>query len=103
MTGIYSVQQIKFEILAYIKEFGAQFGDWYIGIAENPKQALFVDHKVDPEKDIWMYRQTVSFAACQTIQRYFIETLGTDGEPANSGMEQKDCIYLFRKSENTRP
>jgi len=103
MSGIYSVQQIKFEVLAYIKEFGAQFGEWYVGIADDPKQALFEDHRVDPENGIWLYRQAVSFAACLTIQRYFTETLGTDGIPPETGTEQTDCIYLFRKSETTVP
>jgi len=103
MPGIYSVQQIKFELFAYIKEFGETFGDWYVGVADDPKAALFDRHKLDPADDIWLYRQAVSFAACQTVQRYFIETLGTDGALVISGTDHTDCVYLYKKSTNTVP
>ena len=44
---VYSVQQIKYEILAYMKEFGGDFSDYYVGITHDPENALFKDHKVD--------------------------------------------------------
>ena len=103
MSGIYSVQQIKFDIMAYIKEFGSEFGDWYVGIAEDPKSALFETHKVDPDKDIWLYKQALTFSACRTVQKYFLDSLDTDGEHITSGSESTDCVYLFKKSMRTVP
>ena len=38
---VYSVQQIKYEILAYIKEFGGEFSDYYVGVSNDPKKSLF--------------------------------------------------------------
>jgi hypothetical protein len=96
---IYSVQQIKFEVLGYIKEFGANFGDWYIGISDRPHQALKDRHGVDEVRDIWLCKQAVSLRACQTIQRYFTSQLKVDGDQAGQG----SSIYLFRKSEHTIP
>ena len=103
MPEIKSVQQIKFEIMAHIKEFGSNFDDWYVGVADNPKEALFKKHKLDPDRDIWMYKQALSLAACKTVQRYFLDTLNTDGEPPANGTEDTDCVYLYKKSARTVP
>ena len=103
MAEILSVQQIKFEIMAYIKEFGADFNDWFVGVSAEPKEALFDEHKVDPEQDIWMYKQALSLAACKTVQRYFLDTLKTDGTQAHDGSGATDCVYLYRKSVRTVP
>ncbi len=100
---IYSVQQIKFEILGYIKEFGAEFGDWYIGIAARPRAAMKERHCVDEQQDIWFCKQAVSFRACQTIHSYFTRTLKVDGAVLHDPVEEGNCIYLFRKSSGTRP
>ncbi len=99
----YSVQQIKFEIFGYIKEFGSNFDDWFVGISCDPKKTMFEQHQVDEKNDIWLYKQAVSFKACRTIQTYFLENLKTDGSPVLEGTEDTDCIYLFKKSERTLP
>lgn len=100
---VYSVQQIKFEMISYIKEFGADFSQWYVGIANRPKEKMQHEHGVDENEDIWLYKQAVSFAACKTVQRYFIEKLQTDGKLVHEGNDDTDCIYLYRKSIRTRP
>ncbi len=100
---IYSVQQIKYEILAYMKEFGGDFHDWYVGIASDPKDTMFKTHSVDEEDDIWLYKQALTFAACKTVQTYFLETLKTDGKAILDGNEDTDCVYLYKKSDRTSP
>jgi hypothetical protein len=100
---VLSVQQIKFEMFGYIKEFDPEFGAWYVGIASDPKRRLQAGHGVDLERDIWLYKQALSFVACRTVQRYFIERLNTDGELLSAGSEDDDCVYLYKKSERTRP
>lgn len=100
---VYSVQQIRFDILSYIKEFGGDFRDWYVGIAADPLKTLVETHGLDRENDIWLYRQALTFAACRTLQRYFLETLKTDGAAVTDGDGDTDCVYLFKKSERTMP
>lgn len=100
---IYSVQEIKFEFLAKIKENGGNFPDWYIGIAADPVETLKGKHGIDPEHDVWTYKQALTFHACRTVQRYFQETLKMDGEALLSGDDDTDCVYLFKKSERTAP
>ncbi len=89
---VYSVQQIKYEILAYIKEFGGDFKDWYVGVAADPKHIMFQKHSVHREEDIWLYKQALTFTACKTIQQYFLEKLKTDGETVSEGNEDTDCV-----------
>ncbi|CEJ88185.1 hypothetical protein HYPGJ_31652 [Hyphomicrobium sp. GJ21] len=100
---IYSVQQIKFDILSYIKEFDTDFRAWYVGISNEPRAAMQRDHGVDFEKDIWLQKRAVSFSACRTVQRYFIETLKTDGIPVSTGTDQMNWVYLYRKRQGTHP
>jgi len=100
---VYSVQQIKYEILAYIKEFGGDFSDWYIGIAADPKKTMFEKHSVHQEHDIWLYKQALTFTACKTIQGYFLKILQIDGVSITDGNEDTDCVYLYKKSVRTIP
>ena len=67
------------------------------------QKTRLIKEELDEEKDIWLYKQAISFGACQTVQRYFLETLKTDGSPVLEGDEDTDCIYLFKKSERTLP
>lgn len=100
---VFSVQQVKYEILAYIKEFGGDFSDYYVGIAADPQKALFETHGVDKDKDPWLYKQTLTFAAARTVQRYFLDRLRADGEAVVQGDADTDCVYVYKKSANTRP
>lgn len=100
---IYSVQQIKFEMFGYIKEFGSQFSDWYVGISSAPRLAMQSEHGVDLDQDIWLYKQALSFTACLSVQSYFIEILRTDGRILTSGTHEMDCVYLYKKSARTSP
>jgi hypothetical protein len=100
---IYSVQQIRYDCLAFIKELGGSFADFVIGVGENPRSALFTVHNVHPERDAWMYRQALSFAAVRTVNNYFVGKLGVDGAEVTSGPDDCDCIYLYKKSETTTP
>lgn len=100
---VFSVQQIKYEFLAYIKEFGGDFEDYYVGIAADPQKALFEEHGLDKDKDPWLYKQALTFYAARTVQNYFLDRLGTDGEPVRRGDEDMDCVYVYKKSERTTP
>lgn len=103
MSGFYSVQQIKFEILAYVKEFSSDWKDWYIGITDDPQAVLFMTHGLDRQYDIWLYKQAVSFAACRVVQKYYIETHKMDGKLLDYGTADTDCVYVYKKSERTIP
>lgn len=100
---IYSVQQIKYEILAHIKEFGGEFSDWYVGVADDPKDALHGRHRADENEDVWLYKQALSTQACRTVQSYFLQRLNTDGEAVAASEQDMRYIYVYKKSARTDP
>jgi len=101
---ILSVQQAKFEILAYIKEFDTTFGHWCVGLSANPKQTLFDERAVRDEEDPWLYKQLLSHRAAGIVRNYFVETLGVIGAPSPTApnLEDIDCVYLYKVSPHTR-
>lgn len=100
---VYSVQQIKYEFLAYIKGLGGQFGDWYVGVADDPETALFERHQVNRETDPWIYKPALTGKATFTVLRYFRDVLHTDADPATTSTDCTTFAYAFRKSATTRP
>jgi hypothetical protein len=98
---ILSVQQVKYEILAYIKEFDPNFPNWYVGISNDPKRALFDVHGVRDPGDPWLYKQLLTFRAARTVQDYFVSHLKTKGDPPGAESEDYDCVYLYRIDQHT--
>ena len=100
---VYSVQQIKYEILAYIKELGGDFSDYYVGVTHDPEKSIFNIHRVDRKKDPWLYKQALTFQAARTTQDYFLSRLKADGEAVVDSDEDTDCVYVYKKSKRTAP
>ena len=100
---VFSVQQIKYELLGYIKEFDQTFENWFVGIAEDPRKTLVDIHGVALDTDRWIYKQALSFTAARTVQAYFLERLKTDGVMVTRGDENLDCGYAYYKTKHTKP
>jgi len=100
---VFSVQQIKYELLGYIKEFDPSFKNSYVGVASDPRKTLVEKHLLDLETDHWIYKQALSFTAACTVQRYFLQRLKADGVVASAGDEDLDCVYAYHKSDHTKP
>ena len=93
----FSVQQVKFEFLAYIKGLGGAFCDWYVTAGSDPEALLFKVHGVEPGRDPWIFKPMLTHRATQTLVRYFTDVLHTDGcDPA--GIEEGAVFAVaFRK------
>ena len=100
---VFSVQQIKFELLAYMKEFGGAFGDWYVGVSNDAEEALFAQHGVRRDEDIWIYKPALTGKATHTVLRYFRGVLHTDGPSDTDVVSDAIFAYAFKKSPNTNP
>jgi hypothetical protein len=99
---VFSVQQVKYEFLAYIKEFDQSFPHWCVGISDAPKQTLFDKHGVRTDEDPWLYKQLLTHRAARTVYDYFVEHLRTAGVPPEGETNEFDCVYLFKISPHTR-
>jgi hypothetical protein len=100
---VFSVQQVKYEFLAYIRGVGGAFGDWYVGAAVEPTSILFQAHRVRPDSDPWIYKPLLTYRATRTVVRYFTEVLHTDGMQWAEISEGSDFAFAFRKSCWTSP
>ncbi|SDR98366.1 hypothetical protein [Bradyrhizobium canariense] len=99
---ILSVQQVKYEFLAYIKEFDETFSNWCVGISDSPKQTLFERHGVRDDADPWLYKQLLTHRAARTVYDYFVEHLKTAGIQPAASSNDFDCVYLFKMATHTR-
>lgn len=93
---IYSVQQIKYDIMACVKEIDGRFDAWTIGLAADPKAALRAQG-VDLDADCWMYRQALSRKACLTVQTWFVDRLGVRRAERDPDSEDVDCVFVYRR------
>lgn len=92
---MFSVQQIKFELLAYIKEFDPIFGHWTVGASSDPKAEMERFRGFDMIDDPWIFKPALTEIAALNICRYFHEILGCrapDG-PADTSAGDRTRVY----------
>jgi hypothetical protein len=99
---VFSVQQVKYEFLAYIKEFDQTFSSWCVGISDAPKRTLFELHGVRADDDPWLYKQLLTHRAARTVYDYFVDHLKTTGVRPAGESNDFDCVYLFKIAPHTR-
>ena len=99
---VFSVQQVKYEFLAYIKEFDQSFPNWCVGISDAPREALFHRHGVHTDGDPWLYKQLLTHRAARTVYDYFVDHLKTAGVQPDGDSSDFDCVYLFKIASHTR-
>lgn len=93
----FSVQQIKYDLLAYMKEFGGGFHEWYVGVTEDAEQTLFEDHGLDRNQDLWIYRPALTGRATETVLRYFIDILHTAGDSPDQVSPGATFAFAYKK------
>lgn len=90
----YSVQQIKFELISYVKEFGGDFGQWFIGRAVDAPKLLFEVHKVDPHHDIWLWKPALTSSAACIVVTWMTERQNTR---STTGDDDGNCVFIFKR------
>lgn len=91
---------VKKEIKEYIDKVGGLYNSWYVGIAEDPRERLFEEHNVDKDEDFWIYRECEDSDAARSVEDYFINVLGTDGE-TGGGDENTVYVYAYKKTPHS--
>jgi len=94
-------QDVYDSIVAYIKEHGGAYSDWYAGIASDWRERLVVDHNVAREHRWWIARQCHTHTAARNVEDALIE-LGCDGAPGG-GDEDTIYVYAYLKGAVTKP
>ena len=93
--------EIIAEIEDHIEDRGGPFGKWYVGIAADAQDRLFNDHSVKKEGDVWKFCRAASSAEARKIEKYFIDTKGTQGGPGG-GDESLVFVYAYKIKSHTR-
>jgi len=93
-------ESIVGEFEKYINKRGGAATSWYAGVAADPEDRLFNGHSVLRDSDAWIYDKAYSAEAAASIERYFIEVVGTDGG-GGGWTETSNWAYLYRKTPYT--
>lgn len=96
----YTKEQIINDINTYMRQHGGTNPNWYVGIAEQPRERLFVEHNVSEENGSWIYRQATSSAVARSVEQAYLDA-GCDGGSGGGGL-QTDYVYAYRKTAHTR-
>ena len=100
--AIMSREDIIREISMYMDQQGGFPNDWFVGTAEDAKNALLSKHNVDWERGRWIYQPADSFTAAREIAKHFLIVVGTDGGDGNGDRSARQ-VYAYRKSFSTTP
>lgn len=95
----YSVQQIKFEFLGLIKEYGQNPDDWFVGTAEDVHSQLFDVNSVDESVDTWVWKPTLSPSAAKMIQQFLVYRIGV--RPAFT--QDGPIVFMFKRKNTAKP
>ncbi|MGD0551948.1 MAG: hypothetical protein ABSB25_04775 [Sedimentisphaerales bacterium] len=88
------------QIEAYIRQGGGEYGDWYIGLADNPIDPIIEAyrlHKVQNHR--FTYIETVSHQAAKAAADYFLNVCGTDGNLSDTDTSRPcRALYIYKKA-----
>lgn len=90
------------EITDYVNQnfpAGATTKSFYVGIATDAENRLFIDHAVDKDNDIWIYCPTDSEQDARDIEKYFLD-LELDG--GSGGGKDIQYVYCFLQNSHTK-
>lgn len=95
-----SIQVIISEIGNHIQNNGGIFQHWYIGITSNPRERLFVGHKVVENGDAWIYREAMNSNEARMVEKFFLDKLVTGGG-SGGGDYTSLFVYAYKKSTHS--
>jgi hypothetical protein len=98
MQRAYSVSQIQFDCLSYIKKFGARPSEWIIATCTEPERFLRDRFGADRDHGIWLTKPALTPEAAQAVAahlhgRYgvWLESPGLEDPPGRH-------VVLVRRS-----
>lgn len=97
MLGTHSIMQ---EIVSFIRACGGAFRDWYVGVAADPRDRLFVDHSVREKFDVWIIRDAGSDSLARQTERHLL-ALGCQGGGGGGSCASR-FVYAYRITLTTR-
>jgi hypothetical protein len=91
--------QILDDLQEFIGRHGANYREWYVGTAADPKQQLFNTHNFKAG-DQGLFRQALSEVQAAGVAEFFI-SLGAKGDA--EVMKNADHVYAYKRASHTKP
>ena len=88
------------QVLKYIAEKGGKRAQWYVGVAKDPKKALFKEHRVPKSGTPWYYKNAMDHTEALRIEDRLLRE-GLDGAVFNKDIKAIG-VYVYRKSGHTK-
>lgn len=94
----YIIEQME----TYIRQGGGGYGDWFIGLADNPITPIAeVSRLGKVQSHRFTYVETMSGEVAKAVADYFIDACGMDGNISESRRDGGcRALYLYKKAEH---
>ena len=90
----YIIEQME----TYIRQGGGGYGDWFIGLADNPIAPITeVSRLRKVQNHRFTYVETMSGEVAKAVADYFIDACGMDGNISQAQIECGCLAYTFIK------
>ncbi|MCI0497158.1 MAG: hypothetical protein L0Z54_02555 [Thermoplasmata archaeon] len=105
MTGGFDItscpmpeRPFKQRVSIYIGHHGGEWSEWYVGMSDDPRRALFVEHNVNRRKGEYRHFTALDPALARKIKSYYMRKGMSNGVQAPD-----DCrvLYFYRMTEDT--
>ncbi len=90
---------IEQEIDDLIHKSGANYREWYVGLAINPRERLFTGHNVSEQSGVWLFRDAGSEVGARDIEAIFLK------KGCKGGTFKRDSsrhVYAYKMTRTTR-
>ena len=94
-----TAQQVYDDIVAYMNQHRYAFINWYVGIATDARNRLFVDHSVSEHDGAWIYRTASSDTAARNVEQALLK-LGCKGG-GGGGSISTTQVYAYLITNQT--
>lgn len=93
--------QIVADILDYIQSCSGQYySDFYVGIAQEPRERLFEEHNVPESSSCWIYRQAIDINHARSAEKDLLAK-GMKGG-GGGGNDDSVFVYCYQITQNTQ-
>ena len=89
---------LKQRVSIYIGHHGGDWMEWYVGISDDPRHALFVEHRVDRRKGEYRHFTAMDPALARKIKGYYVRKGMANGAQAPEGCRS---LFFYRMTGKT--
>jgi hypothetical protein len=93
----YIIEQME----TYIRQGGGEYGDWFIGLADNPIAPITETSRLRKvQNHRFTYVETISVEVAKSVADYFINACGMDGNISETEKMVPVGHYIFIKKSS---